>query len=104
MRKLYSEMADACVLVFSVSDPLSFDHALDIYDDLKGRNRKNAPVMLLATKTDLYRDESEWSVSPAKISQFIQQSKCPYTSLSVKDTQLVLMNFLINTGHIFKEK
>ncbi|PAV67538.1 hypothetical protein WR25_06697 [Diploscapter pachys] len=62
MRDLYMRTADAFIIVFSVDDPLSFEEAKSIIQDIKSQRRSKTPIILLANKKDLFGERSDWRV------------------------------------------
>uniref|UniRef100_A0A183BN31 GTP-binding protein n=1 Tax=Globodera pallida TaxID=36090 RepID=A0A183BN31_GLOPA len=53
MRHLYYRIGDAFMVVYSVNDPNSFDEALIMIREIEQYNSKNAPILLVANKSDL---------------------------------------------------
>ncbi|KAM3722198.1 Ras-related protein Rap-1b [Dirofilaria immitis] len=67
MRHLYERIGDAFVVVFAVDDPASLDEAKDIIKEIRARNIRKAPILLVANKIDLYESEEQWATKDSRI-------------------------------------
>uniref|UniRef100_A0A915E1Y2 GTP-binding protein Rhes n=1 Tax=Ditylenchus dipsaci TaxID=166011 RepID=A0A915E1Y2_9BILA len=57
MRYLYYKIGDAFMVVYSLNDPLSYAEALIMVREIQQRNSKNAPILLVANKSDMEPSE-----------------------------------------------
>uniref|UniRef100_A0A7E4V3S8 GTP-binding protein n=1 Tax=Panagrellus redivivus TaxID=6233 RepID=A0A7E4V3S8_PANRE len=84
MRALYTKQGDAFMVVFAWDDPLSFDEAKRIIAEIRENNTKNAPIMLIANKSDLTIID-EKGVKEEDISDFVMETGLKYVNVSAKD-------------------
>ncbi|MCP9264382.1 hypothetical protein DINM_022447 [Dirofilaria immitis] len=54
-------------VVFAVDDPASLDEAKDIIKEIRARNIRKAPILLVANKIDLYESEEQWATKDSRI-------------------------------------
>uniref|UniRef100_A0A915Q0L7 Bestrophin homolog n=1 Tax=Setaria digitata TaxID=48799 RepID=A0A915Q0L7_9BILA len=80
MRHLYARMGDAFIIVFAVDDPISFDEAKSIVEEIRARNTKKAPILLAANKIDLYESEENWATKESRLYAF--ENKLHFAALS----------------------
>uniref|UniRef100_A0A0R3RK64 Bestrophin homolog n=1 Tax=Elaeophora elaphi TaxID=1147741 RepID=A0A0R3RK64_9BILA len=91
MRHLYSKIGDAFVVVFAVDDPISLEEAKEIIKEVKVRNNKKAPILLVANKIDLYEREEQWAAKGSRIYAF--KNKLHFTTLSAINLPQVTETF-----------
>lgn len=87
----FSLWADAVLLVFSISDELSFNVISSYYAKmLQFRNERELPCFLVAVKDSMNFDSSNGSVSEARIKKFIgDHQKCPFFDVSLESGENV---------------
>uniref|UniRef100_A0A914ZX34 GTP-binding protein Rhes n=2 Tax=Parascaris TaxID=6254 RepID=A0A914ZX34_PARUN len=101
MRHLYARTGDAFIVVFAADDPESFEEAKRIVEEIRERNIKKAPILLLGNKSDLYESEADW---PCKdINSFVSAHLILYAPVSAKNAHRVEQVFgeLLDQMHGF---
>lgn len=78
-------------VVYSVDDSLSFDEAKGIIREIRELNVKNAPILLLANKTDLYEGSFQWICQDGD--KYAQKNGLLFAQISAKNSQKVTLNF-----------
>uniref|UniRef100_A0A9J2P2S8 GTP-binding protein Rhes n=1 Tax=Ascaris lumbricoides TaxID=6252 RepID=A0A9J2P2S8_ASCLU len=101
MRHLYARTGDAFIVVFAADDPESFEEAKRIVEEIRERNIKKAPILLLGNKSDLYESEADWPCED--INSFASTHLIPYAPVSAKNAQRVEQVFgeLLDQMHGF---
>lgn len=82
MRERYMRRGDGFLLVFSVTDPQSFNHVHKFYQQiLRVKDEERYPVMLVGNKIDLSNFRSVPQADGVKLGQELQ---IPYIETSAK--------------------
>uniref|UniRef100_A0A1I8AE82 GTP-binding protein n=1 Tax=Steinernema glaseri TaxID=37863 RepID=A0A1I8AE82_9BILA len=93
MRNLYESTGDAFVVVFSVDSQSSFKEAKAIISDIRARNGKDAPILLIANKMDLLESDKKSEWSNLDVDDYIHAEHLLFSSLSARDTSAVETTF-----------
>ena len=92
MRDQYMHHANCFLLVFSVTDRLSFQEAENLYSfTTRVKDTKHVPAVLVGNKVDLERDRQ---VSKTEGKQLADKLKIPYVETSAKSNYNVEQAFL----------
>ncbi|VDK47724.1 unnamed protein product [Anisakis simplex] len=83
MRHLYARTGDAFIVVFAANDPDSFEEAKRIVEEIRERNMKRAPILLLGNKSDLYESEGDWPCE--NVRKFASAQLIPFVPVSAKN-------------------
>lgn len=75
-----------------MDDPISLDEAKDIIKEVQARNTKNAPILLVANKIDLYKCEKEWAAKESRIYAF--DNRLHFAALSATNLPQVTTAYL----------
>ncbi|KAK0424082.1 hypothetical protein QR680_008491 [Steinernema hermaphroditum] len=93
MRNLYESTGDAFVVVFSVDSQASFKEAKAIVSDIRKRNCKDAPILLIANKMDLLDTHKKNDWANLEVEDYIHAEHLLFANLSARDTSAVEMTF-----------
>ncbi|VDN03125.1 unnamed protein product [Thelazia callipaeda] len=98
MRHLYAKLGDVFIVVFAADDPISFDEAKGIVQEIRERNNKRAPIFLVANKIDLYNSEELWASKEFRT--YAIKNKLHFAAISAKNTAQVTDTFRRVLGEI----
>ncbi|TKR97008.1 hypothetical protein L596_010939 [Steinernema carpocapsae] len=93
MRNLYTSTGDAFVVVFSVDNLASFEEAKTIIAEIRARNCKNAPILLIGNKMDLLDKTKKTKWPEMDVNEYLLQQRILFANLSAKDTLGVELTF-----------
>ena len=90
LTKKYFEDADACVVVFDLTNKTSFENVTHWLRQLKINTPKDTVIVLLGNKCDL--NESK-EVKDNEIEDFVKEKELPYMKVSAKTGENVEKTF-----------
>jgi GTPase SAR1 family protein len=76
-------------VVFAVDDSESFEEAKRIVEEIRERNEKKSPILLLANKTDTFETDNEWALLDKMARRFALEHRILYFSITAKDSDKV---------------
>jgi len=85
MRDLYYKTGNAFMVVYALDDPQSYPEAIEIMQNIRTRNPKNAPILLVANKADVLPDQNgnNMANSPDPL-EYARKNHIPYLNVSSK--------------------
>ncbi|KAH7726737.1 Small GTPase superfamily [Aphelenchoides avenae] len=95
MRYLYIRTGDAFMIVYSMDDPASYAEALTLMEEIRDKNERNVPILLVGNKMDTVKSVNDIPPEHDDLEVFARKRRIETLRISAKNLDQVKQSFWI---------